>query len=868
MAFFLFFCPIARYFSLLQGSRCRHRRAIAHAAPQILRRNIDRYYAYHYPDQSPSTKDGEKFAEDDGGEGENIDEGGETLLSAAADANAADAALTRGAGAAAAAIAYKRNMLLLGYVDFLRLFAPEAGPLAVPYTNPTAARTAAEDEDGGGISNHKTRVIQVMRMRKLVGASALRVQWYVKAVRVARMGWHVPAPSIEKEGEVTADGLPASILLKRMAYDSNLANIRRDMFAKNEYYEPSVGRDVQCNIHSLKHLQLNGASQPSAYQAYTLVGCHAFHLPPTKGSDSDKAHLLQANRDPVDSIPSLRRIIESNATLDFFVVGFFPEEKCVAFVCLFVRTLPRGIDAKFDATLDNFIHGNDELRDRKLNVFMQLGPGPGLSRLAWGAIKVISAVLSWSRSGETQIPSEQEGYRTPFPGMRMSRYMNTRYFGGALKATTANTSPDTPPLPKNYVSVTSHIDGSDISNFPMRILYTRLEGEALQGSNVDFTFVLEGEKEEELPERALASIRFVHVDTLSVALPASYSAKKPEVQSEEEEIVLASATQVSEEGAEETKEEETIKARQMQCHHVSQASPEHSANKTALQDKREEYENKEEEEEATKEDPIQVELDTLREILEGVTVPVRRANTYLVRPEFIRSNSDAAEEYVQESNLEHDDIKEVLASENDDRPHKKPKAQHEDQSKPLYDTVNIHVLDILTQPDLRRFYLANDNNLKTAAVRLVKSAAWRGITFPIDTRVCRVELQSGQFFQHGRDKTGQLVFYFRNMCLGPWRKDVDATILAVLHRLEISMEELQRHNPNMRCTLIVLMGKPIDKVKVGKGGEDEDGSSQANVVMSATKSNINEEKNKKRTKKTKVVKKRQRNPFFPGADPR
>ena len=56
------------------------------------------------------------------------------------------------------------------------------------------------------------------------------------------------------------------------------------------------------------------------------------------------------------------------------------------------------------------------------------------------------------------------------------------------------------------------------------------------------------------------------------------------------------------------------------------------------------------------------------------------------------------------------------------------------------------------------------------------------MVFPVDTRTCRIELQSGQFIQQGEDLERNAVFYFRHMCVGPWRKHGDAVIQAVLHR--------------------------------------------------------------------------------------
>lgn len=124
---------------------------------------------------------------------------------------------------------------------------------------------------------------------------------------------------------------------------------------------------------------------------------------------------------------------------------------------------------------------------------------------------------------------------------------------------------------------------------------------------------------------------------------------------------------------------------------------------------------------------------------------------------------------------------------------------------------DVQVLQLLDDAnDIKRHYIAADRDLKEAAIRITKCAAFRGLTFPIDTRECRVELSSGQFFQKGVDKEGDPVFYFRNFCQGLWRKDLDASILAVLHTLESSFVKLSRLNSNFKCTLVVLMGKPLD----------------------------------------------------------
>lgn len=52
------------------------------------------------------------------------------------------------------------------------------------------------------------------------------------------------------------------------------------------------------------------------------------------------------------------------------------------------------------------------------------------------------------------------------------------------------------------------------------------------------------------------------------------------------------------------------------------------------------------------------------------------------------------------------------------------------------------------------------------------------------------------------------VFYFRNVCKGLWRKDIDASISAVIYKFEMAIRSLLKFNPNFKCTLVVLMGKP------------------------------------------------------------
>ncbi|KAL7550067.1 hypothetical protein ACHAWF_013305 [Thalassiosira exigua] len=114
----------------------------------------------------------------------------------------------------------------------------------------------------------------------------------------------------------------------------------------------------------------------------------------------------------------------------------------------------------------------------------------------------------------------------------------------------------------------------------------------------------------------------------------------------------------------------------------------------------------------------------------------------------------------------------------------------------------------VTRSDIERYLIANNNDLKTTVVRIVESVAWRNVMFPIDTRTCRIELQSGQFFHQGHDKAGNPIFYFRRFLQGPWRCNMHATILSILHRLEAFLSKVGHEAAKL--TLIALMDHPLE----------------------------------------------------------
>lgn len=465
------------------------------------------------------------------------------------------------------------------------------------------------------------------------------------------------------------------------------------------------------------------------------------------------------------------------------------------------------------------MNGTVEVRKRKLEVFMQLGPGARLSPLAWAALKTVSLLLSWSRRGEAQIPFESEAERTPFPGMTLSNYMETSHFGGSLQTNDA--------LPKNYAAVTTHVDPSKM-NAAMRVLYQRLEEGGLPASVVDFTFVLEGQQVDELPERALGTIRVVHLDALKVALPPHYSASHGQMedddsvpeQSEHTSPMAAFATPIIREmsvvwntfmGSSRTLGdggEEVDPAAE---------TPQHGSNG-----------------QPSARDPFQSGVDALRDILRGVTVPIRRINV---------SSDDSA--IVENGGSGH---------------------EREDE------LINVPVLSRASTDDLRRYFRATGCDLKESAVRIVESAAWRGSTFPIDTKKCRVELQSGQFFQQGYDVDGDPVFYFQNMLMGPWRGNVNASVSALLHRLETSLIQLSKENPDVKCTVIALVGKPFKRIsKKKKEQASEEEAKQDESASSAERKEADDADGEQSTAASvaaHTVDQNSWNPFRVGVNPR
>jgi len=780
---------------------------------------------------------------------------------------------------------YKNKRLILGYVDFFRIFVPNLPKAALPYSTPTVSR----NPDHNGIHIHRKRILQLVELRKKVAQASLRVRAYVRAMTIVRTGWHIPLPPTESSDETASSPPPsAATLTQRLAYDEKHQNTLHNVTSTNEYYEPIVGTDVNCH-HTPTINQTT--------QAFALVACHIFDIPKHNHENYD-TYALHPRMDPVQAIPSLRKIIQDNPNVEFVVSTYFKQRPPKhAIVTLFVRILPTGVDVPFDTALERFYNGTQASRNEQLQLFIQLGPGSRLSPLSWAAIKFIGIVMKAKRfrsSQETYSAKRSEDGTVSFPAMIISDYFELRHFGKSLLPK-SNTH-----LPRNYIAVNVSVEADKIQSTALRLFFKKFELNAFTTSIIDFTLVLKGKSNKEFPERALTTKRMVHIHPNVVKLPMDCGAVRhtqipiSEIMYDENDIPIQSHTVPSSNQPPSpllgSKKEESWFA--LYPNMKESLGKLFTGSFTAGQTNRQgnnENENRdrfhEDDSESmqrqnhdSQEDEVKSEIDTLIEILDGITVPVRKHNHDLI--DGMTPNSIMP--FSTPSTLA---TATTIATKN--KKYVTTTATNTVITKD--DMVNVPILRNLTKHDLRRFYTASNGDLKTAAVRIVQSAAWRGITFPIDTRVCRIELQSGQFFQQGTDKENNPVFYFRNMCLGPWRKDVDATTFAVLHRLESAIVHWSKISPELRCTIIVVMGSPLEEMMEddehnaddaattagdastaeGEVGDENGSASAATSTAGGNSSGSNNNvKKKKKKKKSKGLTQKQRNPFFVGFNPR
>lgn len=224
---------------------------------------------------------------------------------------------------------YAKKRLLLGPIDFFRLFAPTVEGGALPK-----------------VGAKPSRVEQLLRWRKRVARASVMVQAYVEARVVVNLGWNLGKP------------LPENYWRRRLAFDETLDNSRWDKSKENEYYEGTVSRDVMVRVRGIESLWRqprwrlglgHQVSQLSPVQGYSLVGIHTFQV--RDGSHgSDDSFPFRPGMDPVEVLPTLRRLIEDFPHLHFFVSCLYPEyfSLSLCHVFVFVRSLPKGIDRSFD----------------------------------------------------------------------------------------------------------------------------------------------------------------------------------------------------------------------------------------------------------------------------------------------------------------------------------------------------------------------------------------------------------------------------------------------------------------------------------------------------------------------------------------
>lgn len=232
--------------------------------------------------------------------------------------------------------------------------------------------------------------------------------------------------------------------------------------------------------------------------------------------------------------------------------------------------------------------------------------------------------------------------RRPFPGMTVNRYTKTRHFPGALP---------------NYLAFTSNLDAITMTNPFAKALY-----KSLPFSVIDFTFVLKGLCPEELPERALGTVRICQYVPSLDALPPPNPPK-----------LIEKSTNGS---------------------NVNSFSSDHSystfeSSVLTMERLREQLVNLSHEEIILK---YRGECEALVDILSGVLIPVKN---------FSKTALHNSEETVM---------------------------------------MEVPVLTGANAYDLIRYLFASEFDLKAAAVKLVESAAWRGVTFPVDKRACRVSI--------------------------------------------------------------------------------------------------------------------------------
>jgi hypothetical protein len=409
----------------------------------------------------------------------------------------------------------------------------------------------------------------------------------------------------------------------------------------------------------------------------------------------------------------------------------------------------------------------------------QVGNRTGLSYGGWLFLRFLSFFVQLFQTGrDSPISLESTRDRYAFPALKVSSFFPTYHFGGALQTDRLK--------PMNYIAMNTVLTSSYMPNGLSRMLFSRLQGH-ISDSITDFTYVIEGEHDDELPERALSSIRQVHIDPRKVARDPVPHIDFPDLTSRsiERESDRESAADTPGDTVEKIIGAAVAPFRSVAYLVTSPfrstivTSPLHLLQNVTLpasmSEENDGPERLPEPEDDDFFDPVERAIADVMGILDAVKVPSRltAANLSITKSEAMN--------------------------------HKFPK---EAEGNGLMLMKLVPVLDIMDRYDIERYIRLFDFDPHEASLRITQTAAWRGTTFPIDKRKCRIELQNGQFFQQGFDREKNPVYYFRNMCAGPWRMDEDAVISAILHRFDRSLREFCKTDPFTKVTVIVLMGAP------------------------------------------------------------
>ena len=362
-------------------------------------------------------------------------------------------------------------------------------------------------------------------------------------------------------------------------------------------------------------------------------------------------------------------------------------------------------------------------------------------------------------------------------------------------------------LPANYLAHYLYVHNSGHIDYFVRIFLRYILDGGLASDVVDLTCVLAGQEADELPERALTSVRIARAHLMEIALHPSYITPKAKLTAQDfnfDALVMSVRQNSTAFFFRDLMSDIVISAVQpivrvfsgRSDRRTTQLGIDKFVDADALE------QNPVARVEATQE-TFEKAVNELVRILEDVQVPVRKDQ---LLPAGVYSSQAAS-------------VAPLLSI----------TSSAESTYMDREDLIKIPILRRFSRRDLLRYFIASGCYHKKAVVRLVQSASWHGLTFPIDVKACRVELQTGQFFQQGIDKVGNPVFYFRNMCLGYWRGDENAAIAAVLHRFDKSIKTMARENPDVRCTLVILMGKPKPLKIKPKEATDEKESDQTVV---------------------------------------